>query len=1429
MEDDENKDQIKQQLTEEEDEEKEQEAEEEASNNPEGAGSKFEHSMDDENEEEQDNGKKKKIDNKKDSKDNKNENKNEDNNDNKDEDNNNKNTPNNNQENNNNSTTGNREENNENIDKNDFKDDYGNAPEAENSNNSNKGQDKDPKTSEMPSEATKNTRAPLQAAESAETEAAATEAAEAATAAHTVAEANAAQNASAVAEQVAATAAKGATSSTAGAAASSVAVPILIVLGIILIIIILIGVAGFFMTMPQFLWNKLKKLALDIWDGVQGYVIGMDEAMVNKDDIIGVAQYLYDMGYDLVGMGFAENVEIYGQKDSKGNEIPVEGDHVKNEIKKIDAPFLRAYLVAENRTYLINNFCFNLKDFVNSFFDGSFFREGHDTWGTGLINLDDELLDSIGMPIMAIRVGEFNLGELIAGVKVERETNTLRIRRLNLDLNIFNTRFDYTYFSLAGWAGRYGKPFELMLTVHLATMSPDLAKEIALNKDLDGKVNIKLRKAEFNGKMYIDGKSIEDIKEDETYDEDTIKELEKFEKKYATEIKTSIPYISSVTNHWFRNVYFEGTSSTGANGRTQVGIDEDEDGLEDYNEPTGVKTQKTRSLTSDDDVYTFGDEMQAEIEYQGDEKPAGITGKITFKGTIPNGVTQNKDAVRGVTNPTTKKLFSQKYYIYDGTITTAKGIQKARRTHDDSLKQPVRFTKDSLNAFAMLENSETLDAQFIYRDLKELVIELGYFEREDFDVIEKKILEWPIPDYIPGEWPDRKIEKQVLEYGTLIACDETVADSLGLTLEDVQKLTGESTGEEDSESTGENTDTPLKDCVFIGDSYIVGLEANGGIDGAKFYGKTGVTAQYWLNNLNSLPDSASRVCVYLGVNNPSDHESMKSLIDALSQKYEGKNIYVIEVMHLGKNYNNVDAMNSKIDTYNAQIREKCNTLDNVSFIDTSEGLTSGGYLANTDSAGIHMQAVEYPKWAQNIANKIQDKRRVSGNDTNEQFAVDLLNYAKSLLEQMKEKNFTYGTPETIPPKSDERVMSEEGFVAWALNRSGYADQPENGLTLGSDGDFIDYCEEKNFKRIDDESELQPGDIVFTGQADGDGKKANGVYICAGEGKRYQVTSASDISADQPLSGGAGGFMCAYRVTGGSAISTGFAEGLDVVSMGNGKVIELLDEGNNLFSLNGLSRQIYGQDASTQVDEVPGRQQTDEGLKIKLTDTALKGYTLIMYGFDVNGISEGQEVQPGDILGQTVNSDICIILLDRDKAVVEDVEEYMKVPKKEKKSSGSGSESGKLYPGNNVEEKVWNALIQAGYSPTAVAAAMGNIYGESGFQTSAVEGGSGEGYGLCQWSFGRKQQLFAFAQARGVDPSDEDLQVEFLLAELTPGGGADGYATYQFSGYEDQRQIWETSSSIEEATTAFRVGFERAGVPRDEARIDAAKRYYEKYA
>ena len=41
--------------------------------------------------------------------------------------------------------------------------------------------------------------------------------------------------------------------------------------------------------------------------------------------------------------------------------------------------------------------------------------------------------------------------------------------------------------------------------------------------------------------------------------------------------------------------------------------------------------------------------------------------------------------------------------------------------------------------------------------------------------------------YTPAEWPNNEIEKQVIEYGSIIACDETIAASLGISLEDLQK------------------------------------------------------------------------------------------------------------------------------------------------------------------------------------------------------------------------------------------------------------------------------------------------------------------------------------------------------------------------------------------------------------------------------------------------------------------------------------------------------------------------------------------------------------------------------------------------------------------------------------------------------------------
>lgn len=156
-------------------------------------------------------------------------------------------------------------------------------------------------------------------------------------------------------------------------------------------------------------------------------------------------------------------------------------------------------------------------------------------------------------------------------------------------------------------------------------------------------------------------------------------------------------------------------------------------------------------------------------------------------------------------------------------------------------------------------------------------------------------------------------------------------------------------------------------------------------------------------------------------------------------------------------------------------------------------------------------------------------------------------------------------------------------------------------------------------------------------------------------------------------------------------------------------------------------------------------------------------------------------------------------------------------------------------GNSIEEKVWYSLRNMGFSEYAVAGVMGNIYGESGFDPAVVEHSNGIGFGLCQWSYGRRTQLEAYAASKGVSPSDVDTQIEFLMAELTPGGGANGYASYQlmkktYGGETCTPDQWRNANSVAEATKAFCFTFERPKNPYNSLtkRTNAAQQYYDTF-
>jgi len=120
----------------------------------------------------------------------------------------------------------------------------------------------------------------------------------------------------------------------------------------------------------------------------------------------------------------------------------------------------------------------------------------------------------------------------------------------------------------------------------------------------------------------------------------------------------------------------------------------------------------------------------------------------------------------------------------------------------------------------------------------------------------------------------------------------------------------------------------------------------------------------------------------------------------------------------------------------------------------------------------------------------------------------------------------------------------------------------------------------------------------------------------------------------------------------------------------------------------------------------------------------------------------------------------------------------------------------MLTGKNNEEKIWNYLTAADFNACGAAGLMGNLYAESGLRPNnlqnSYEGKLGyadaeytemvdkgtytnfasdrAGYGLCQWTYHtRKAALLAFAKEKGKSIGDLEMQLDFLVKELTSYG------------------------------------------------------------
>jgi hypothetical protein len=131
-------------------------------------------------------------------------------------------------------------------------------------------------------------------------------------------------------------------------------------------------------------------------------------------------------------------------------------------------------------------------------------------------------------------------------------------------------------------------------------------------------------------------------------------------------------------------------------------------------------------------------------------------------------------------------------------------------------------------------------------------------------------------------------------------------------------------------------------------------------------------------------------------------------------------------------------------------------------------------------------------------------------------------------------------------------------------------------------------------------------------------------------------------------------------------------------------------------------------------------------------------------------------------------------------------------------------AGKNAAGEKVKDAVWEFLRKNGLSREQASGVMGNIQAESGFRPSVVEYGSGIGYGLCQWSYGRRAALRDSVPS-GKKISDLDYQLDYMFREMhvrVPH-------LPEYQRFANEWDLVKAQGTVEDALVAFHNEFERS--------------------
>lgn len=301
---------------------------------------------------------------------------------------------------------------------------------------------------------------------------------------------------------------------------------IILIIVIIIIIIIVMGIIMLLMALPGLFLEQLDEFAGNIWGNFSGLFTGdSTTAKVGKKQVLNLAQYLENMGYDIQTYGLGEvtykdDGKTYNNRNGTTREIEKIG-------KSVDGKnYLQAYIAADENTYVLAqyNMFGAVKALLENIFDndkdeGEITESDAKTLGdkskeysTGMINVE-------GYDSSSILGKNDNSGFVSIDRKKKQMivyTNAIKLHGI---VGIISQTFAGTEsikwgnmfrYDLDNWAARYGRPKELFLAIHLSTMMPDLAYKIATKQEFNTKVNLGVEdvKVTFNVEASKDDKTI---------------------------------------------------------------------------------------------------------------------------------------------------------------------------------------------------------------------------------------------------------------------------------------------------------------------------------------------------------------------------------------------------------------------------------------------------------------------------------------------------------------------------------------------------------------------------------------------------------------------------------------------------------------------------------------------------------------------------------------------------------------------------------------------------------------------------------------------------------------------------------------------------------------------------------------------------------